>query len=72
MAEKQVVSPESAGGKNSARDMGIMDMGTVEQTAVLMQLEQEKFEEAERIRKAKGPEGTESAVCTKIANAASR
>ena len=37
-------------------------MGTVEQTAVLMQLDKEKFEDAERARKAKGPEGTESAV----------
>lgn len=34
-------------------------------------MEQERFEDAEKIRKAKGPEGIESAVCTKIENAAS-
>ena len=71
MAESQVVSPESAGAKNSAQDMGIVDTGIVKQPAVLMQLEQEKFEATERTRKAKGPEGTENAVCTKTDNAAS-
>ncbi|THF94561.1 hypothetical protein TEA_026455 [Camellia sinensis var. sinensis] len=71
VARSQDTSPESAGAKNSTRDLGIMDTGIVERPAVLTQLEQERFEDAERIRKAKGPEGTESAVCTKIENAAS-
>ena len=70
-AENQIVPPESAGVKNFAQDMGIMDVGIVKQPAVLTQLEQGKFEETERARKAKGPEGTESAVCTKTNNAAS-
>ncbi|KAF5932738.1 hypothetical protein HYC85_028909 [Camellia sinensis] len=70
-AESQVVSPESAGVKNSAPDMGIMDTGIVKQPAVLRQREQEKSEATERARKAKGPERTESAECTKTGNAAS-
>ena len=63
--------PESAGAKNFAQDLGIVNAGSVEQPAVLTQLEQERFGDSKRIRKAKAPEGTESAVCTRIENAAS-
>ena len=48
-----------------------MNAGIVKQPAVLTQLEQERFEDAERIRKAKGHEGTESAVCTRTENVVS-
>ncbi|KAF5934569.1 hypothetical protein HYC85_030740 [Camellia sinensis] len=70
-AGSQDLSPESTGAKNSARDLAIMDTGIVEKPTVLTQMERERFEETERIRKAKGPEGTESAVGTKMENAAS-
>ena len=46
-AGNQNESPESAGAKNSARDLGIMDTGIVKQPTILTQLEQGNFEDAE-------------------------
>ena len=56
-AGSQVISPESAGAKDSARDLGIMDTGTVEQTAVLTQLEQESLRMLKELGKLKALRG---------------
>ena len=62
--------PESAGTKNFARDLSIVDTEKVEQQTALTQSEQEKFWDSERIRKAKARKGAESAVCTGTEDAA--
>lgn len=69
-AESQNPPPESAGTKNFAQNLGIVNAGNIDQPAVLTQLEQQRFEDSERIRKAKAHVGVESAVCTRTGNAA--
>ncbi|KAF5934680.1 hypothetical protein HYC85_030851 [Camellia sinensis] len=68
---EQNTSPENASVKNFARDWSILNVRIIEQPAVLIRSEQERFEDPARIRKAKAHVGTETAVCTGTENAAS-
>ncbi|KAF5932602.1 hypothetical protein HYC85_028773 [Camellia sinensis] len=70
-AEDQSMSPESTGTKNFAQDLGILNTGNFVQQTSLTQLEQERSEESERIRKAKAHEGGESAIYTRTESATS-
>ncbi|KAF5934205.1 hypothetical protein HYC85_030376 [Camellia sinensis] len=70
-AEEQSTSPESAGVKSFARDWSILSTGIIEQYTALIQSERERFEDSERIRKAKAHVGVETAASTEMENAAS-
>lgn len=69
--EEQSTSPESVGVKNFARDWSISSTGIIEQSVALTQSEQKRFEDFERIRKAKAHVGVETVASTKMENAAS-
>ncbi|KAF5931648.1 hypothetical protein HYC85_027819 [Camellia sinensis] len=70
-ARNQNASPKSAGAKNFARDLGILNTGDVEKQVALKHFEWEGIEDFERARKAKTPVGTERAVCTRTEQAMS-
>ncbi|KAF5932603.1 hypothetical protein HYC85_028774 [Camellia sinensis] len=70
-AKDQSMPPESTGAKNFAQDLGILNTRNFVQQTALTQLEQEKSEESERIRKAKAHKGGESAVYTRTESATS-
>ena len=69
--EEQNTSPESAGVESFAQEWSILSTGIIEQSTALTQSEQERFEDSERIRKAKGHVGVETATSTEMENAAS-
>ncbi|KAF5933059.1 hypothetical protein HYC85_029230 [Camellia sinensis] len=69
--EEQNTSPESAGVESFAREWSILSTGISEQSTALTQSEQGRFEDSERIRKAKGHVGVETATSAEMKNAAS-
>ena len=69
--EKLNTSPESAGVESFAREWSILSTGISEQSTALTQSEQERFEDSERIRKAKGHVGVETAASTEMEDAVS-
>ncbi|KAF5932923.1 hypothetical protein HYC85_029094 [Camellia sinensis] len=69
--EEQSTSPGSTGVESFTREWNILSTGIIEQSTALTQSEQGRFEDSERIRKAKAHVGIETAVSTKRENAAS-
>ncbi|THG05981.1 hypothetical protein TEA_000239 [Camellia sinensis var. sinensis] len=54
--------PDNTGSKNFAQELGSLCTADTEQVAALKRFEQERTETDQRVRKAKGPEGTDCVV----------
>lgn len=69
MAENKGESLASTGAKNFARDLGSLCTADTEQEAALKRFKQERIENDDTDRKAKGHAGTECVVNTRTATA---